>query len=103
MGKLSFLRNSTARSVLLIKTFLGLVEVMFGLVNVSFSQPEWQAVKMTFFTPWFNILLTSLKGPVLTFDVCAMLLIKRSSSDNYNYSHCNLEIACSELSLLKEM
>ena len=34
---------------LLIKTFLGLVEMMFGLVNVSFSLPEWQAVKMTFF------------------------------------------------------
>ena len=34
---------------LLIKTFLGLVETMFGLVNVSFSLPEWQAVKVTFF------------------------------------------------------
>ena len=33
----------------LIRTFL--VEMMFGLVNVSFSLPEWQAVKMTFFTP----------------------------------------------------
>ena len=37
---------------LLIKTFLGLVEMTFGLVNVSFSLPEWQAVKMTFFAPW---------------------------------------------------
>ena len=36
---------------LLIKTFLGLDEMMFGLVNVSFSLPEWQAVKMTFFAP----------------------------------------------------
>ena len=36
---------------LLIKTFLGLVEMMFGLVNVSFSLPEWQAVKVTFFAP----------------------------------------------------
>ena len=36
---------------LLLKTFLGLVEMMFGLVNVSFSLPEWQAVKMTFFAP----------------------------------------------------
>ena len=34
---------------LLIKTFLGLVEMMFGLVNVSFSLPKWQAVKMSFF------------------------------------------------------
>ena len=37
---------------LLIKTFLGLAEMMFGLVDVSFSLPEWQAVKMTFFAPW---------------------------------------------------
>ena len=36
---------------LLIKTFLGLVEMMFGLVNVSFSLSEWQAVKVTFFAP----------------------------------------------------
>ena len=36
---------------LLIKTFLGLVGMMFGLVNVSFSLPEWQAVKVTFFAP----------------------------------------------------
>ena len=36
---------------LLIKTFLGLVEMMFGLVNVSFSLPEGQAVKLTFFAP----------------------------------------------------
>ena len=36
---------------LLIKTFLRLVEMMFGLVKVSFSLPEWQAVKITFFAP----------------------------------------------------
>ena len=35
---------------LLIKTFLGVVE-MFGLVNVSFSLPEWQGVKRTSFAP----------------------------------------------------
>ena len=29
----------------------GLVEMMFGLVIASFSLPEWQAVKMTFFAP----------------------------------------------------
>ena len=39
---------------LLIKTFSGLVEMIFGLVNVSFSLPEWQAVKMTFFARWRN-------------------------------------------------
>ena len=36
---------------LLIKTFLGLVEMMFRLVNVSFSLSKWQAVKVTFFAP----------------------------------------------------
>ena len=36
---------------LLIKTFFGLVEMIFGLVNVSFSLPKWQAVKMNFFAP----------------------------------------------------
>ena len=37
---------------LLIKMFLGLGEMIFGLVNVSFSSPEWQALKMTLFAPW---------------------------------------------------
>ena len=31
---------------------LGLVEMTSGLVNVGFSLPEWQAVKMIFFAPW---------------------------------------------------
>ena len=35
----------------LIKAFLGLVEMMFGLAYASLSLPEWQAVKMTFFAP----------------------------------------------------
>ena len=43
------------KSILLIKTFLGLVEMTSGLVNVSFSLPEWQAVKMIFFAPCFRI------------------------------------------------
>ena len=34
---------------LLVKRFLGLVKMTFGLLNVSFSLPEWQAVKMTCF------------------------------------------------------
>ena len=29
----------------------GLVEMTSGLVNASFSLPEWEAVKMIFFTP----------------------------------------------------
>ena len=39
------------KSIVPVKTLLGLVEMMFGLVNVSFSLPEWQAAKMTFFAP----------------------------------------------------
>ena len=35
----------------LIKAFLGLVEMMFGLAYASLSLPECQAVKMTFFAP----------------------------------------------------
>ena len=31
--------------------FLGLVEMTFGLAHVSYSLPEWQAVKPTFFAP----------------------------------------------------
>ena len=33
------------KSILLVKKFLGLVEMTSGLVNASFSLPEWQAVK----------------------------------------------------------
>ena len=46
------------KSILLIKAFLGLVEMTFGLVemtfglvNASLSLPELQAVKMSFFAP----------------------------------------------------
>ena len=34
------------KSILLVKKFLGLVEMTSGLVNASFSLPEWQAVKL---------------------------------------------------------
>ena len=39
---------------LLVKTFLGLAEMMFGLVNASFSLPDWQAVNTIFFAPCYN-------------------------------------------------
>ena len=35
------------------KRILGLVEMTCGLVHASYSLPEWQAVKLTFFAPWF--------------------------------------------------
>ena len=45
-------KNSEINIILLIQKLGGLVEMTFGLVNASFSLPEWQAVKMTFFAPW---------------------------------------------------
>ena len=54
-GQVMFLRNSinrrTVKSILLVKKLLELVELTSGLVNASFSLPEWQAVKMIFFAP----------------------------------------------------
>ena len=46
-----FKLQKNCESILLIKMFLGLVEMTFGLVYASFSLPERQALKMTFFTP----------------------------------------------------
>ena len=34
------------------KSLGAIVEMTFVPVNASFSLPEWQAVKMTFFSPW---------------------------------------------------
>ena len=48
------------KSILLVKKRLGLVEMTSGLVNASFSLPERQAVKMTFFAPWVYSLMKKL-------------------------------------------
>ena len=45
------------KSILLVKKFLGLVEMMSGLVNASFSLPKWPAVKMIFFSSWYVIMI----------------------------------------------
>ena len=54
--RLSILWNSnyrrTVKSISAHQNVFGPVEMMFGLVNVSFSLPKWQAVKMTFFARW---------------------------------------------------
>ena len=42
---------------MLIKKLLGLVEMTSGLVNASFSLPEWQAAKMIFFAPWEQLII----------------------------------------------
>ena len=49
---------------LLIKMFLGLVEMTFGIEYASFSLPEWQALKMTLFAPCMDIPF-SVNGKVL--------------------------------------
>ena len=38
---------------MLVKNFFGLVKMTFGLVDVGYSLPEGQAVKLIFFAPWF--------------------------------------------------
>ena len=43
------------KSILLVKKILGLAEMTSGLVNASFSLPEWQAVKMMFFAPCLGL------------------------------------------------
>ena len=40
--------------ILQVKKLLGLVEMTSGLVNASFSLPEWPAVEMIFFAPWYQ-------------------------------------------------
>ena len=58
MGKWRLLRDSNNINNCEInfasQKFLGLVEMTSGLVNASFSLPEWQAVKMIFFAPWHH-------------------------------------------------
>ena len=38
------------------QNFFGLVEMTYRLVHASYSLPKWQAVKVTFFAPWFKYL-----------------------------------------------
>ena len=62
-GQVKFFEESKLRMNceinLFIKTFLGLVEMMFRLLNVSFNLPEWQVVKVTFFAPCQTVFGTS--------------------------------------------
>ena len=49
------------KSILLVKKVLGLVEMTSGLVNASFSLPQWQAIKMIFFASCFRGYLIKIK------------------------------------------
>ena len=44
----------------LARRVVGLVEMTCGLVHGSYSLPEWQAVKWTFFAPWVDFQLNYL-------------------------------------------
>ena len=59
-GPVKFFEEGIVKSILTIKTFLGLVEMTFGLVHASFSLPEciWQAVKLTFFALCLRLMLS---------------------------------------------
>ena len=74
---------------LLIKTFFGLVEMIFGVVYVSFSLPEWQAVKMTFFAPWLMHIPCKEKVKALTINASQLffsLSFERGGSDRITSS-----------------
>ena len=64
--------------------FGGLVEMTFGLVHASYSSPEWQAEKLTFFavpkvatlvTLGFSSLLLSLLSEVRSFRVAKTCIV----------------------------
>ena len=73
---------------LLIKTFLGLVEMIFGLVNVSFSLPEWQAVTMTFFAlcdlKFFHVFSKDRLPESFTFQFIALLSLVKEVTHSPN-------------------
>ena len=53
-GQVIFFRNLNNRRTVINpahQIFFGLIEMTFGLVHASYSLPEWQAVKLTFFAP----------------------------------------------------
>ena len=64
--------------ILLVRKLLGLVEMTSGLVNASFSLPEWQAVKMIFFAPcMMSFVKKKTRGKdvvgIVTFDLIVLL------------------------------
>ena len=60
------------------KTFLGLVEMTSGLVNASFSLPEWQAVKMIFFAPCIDMFLLSQSSRNNKFSTLILRMVSKS-------------------------
>ena len=56
-GQVKFLGEFTVINPALQKKFFGLYKVTLGLVDSSYSLPEWQTVKLTFFAPWVMLLV----------------------------------------------
>ena len=76
--------------------FLGLVEMMLGLVYASFSLPECQALKITFFTPSPNP-----NPPPSPPPPPAQHTHKHTSQDGKNnYASSKQDIALQEINLL---
>ena len=55
------------KSILLVIKLLELVEMISGLVNAIFSLPEWPAVKMIFFAPWYVIMIVYSSRKIIYF------------------------------------
>ena len=67
---------------------MGLLEVTCGLVDASYSLPEWQAVKLTFFAPCLYVL--PVKRSLLWGRAQAYFL-NSSGNQAYHKPHYNLD------------
>ena len=56
-GQVKFLGEFTVINPAHQKKFFGLYKVTLGLVDSSYSLPEWQTVKLTSFAPWVMLLV----------------------------------------------
>ena len=79
---------------MLVKKFLGLVKMPSGLLNASFSLPEWQALRMIFFAPCMrkkmfkNYNLTaSLEIPESSWDSFGLFMLLRLASSRHSFRH----------------
>ena len=89
------MKRRTVKSILLVKKFLGLVEMTSGLVNASFSLPEWQAVKIFLaalfisFLPLLLVLFGSKNRLWLFLKLC-----QRSQNNTFSYTKLPLIMIC---------
>ena len=84
MGKCCFLGNSNYRRTV-INPAIGLVEMTCGVVHASYSLPEWQAVKLTFFAPCMRIS----KSPGMIFKIRKLNLAAKLQCLQENNPSCD--------------